>query len=188
MSDNSGDGAPGDSTYVLDAILERGDRDVAVGMIFDPGAVAIARDAGEGTTLSLRIGGKLEAASGQPLDVTAEVKAVRENCSQHLGSAREPMGTAVWLALPGRVDVVLNDVRVQVYHPEVFTQLGIDLRSKRLIAVKSLFHFYTAFAALASEIIFCATPGRLNCNFETLTYTRRSIPLWPFDADPWADA
>lgn len=185
MSDNSGAGAPGDATFVLQAVLEAGIRDVALGLIFDPGAVAICRDAGIGTRLTLRVGGKIEVASGRPLDVTGEIRAIRSDCGQHLGPGLEPMGSAVWIALDDGVDLVLNDLRVQVYHPEAFTQLGITLETKRLIVVKSLFHFYTPFAALASDVIFCATPGRVTPDMRALPHTRRLLPYWPKVADPW---
>ncbi|WP_425038241.1 M81 family metallopeptidase [Primorskyibacter sp. S187A] len=185
MSDNSGAGAPGDSTFVLREILDRGLTDVASGLYFDPMAVAICRDAGEGVSLSLRLGGKTEPASGAPLDVQGRIMAIREGCGQHLGPGLEPMGTAVWLRLAGNVDVVLNNLRVQVYHPEAFTHLGIDLARKRLVVVKSTFHFFTPFAALASEVIFCATPGRVSPDMQALRYTRRDGRYWPRVDNPF---
>src|SRR5262249_59182938 len=65
-ADNAGGGAPSDSTFVLQAVLERGLRDVAIGPLWDPIAVGVAMDAGEGATLDLRIGGKMGATSGPP--------------------------------------------------------------------------------------------------------------------------
>ena len=65
MADNAGGGAPSDSTYLLRAMLERGMGDAALGCIWDPGAVALAFEAGEGARLKLRIGGKLGATFGR---------------------------------------------------------------------------------------------------------------------------
>lgn len=185
MSDNSGAGAPGDSTFVLAEILKRGLKDVASGLYFDPMAVQTCFDAGIGVTLDLRLGGKTEPASGDPVDLTGTIMALKENCGQHLGPGLEPMGRAVWLRLEGSVDLVLNDVRVQVYHPEAFTQLGIDLRTKRLVVVKSLFHFYTPFSAIAEQVIFCATPGRVNPDMHQIKLTKRAFSLWPHVEDPF---
>ncbi|MGX9357158.1 M81 family metallopeptidase [Roseobacteraceae bacterium S113] len=186
MSDNPGAGAPGDATHVLAQLRARRITNVALGLIYDPIAVQMCFDAGEGAQFTLRIGGKLEAASGQPLDLDVTVMALEQNCGQHLGEGLEPMGRGVWLRLEGEVDIVLNDVRVQVYAPEAFTQLGIDLSTKDLIVVKSLFHFYGAFKPIAGEVIFCATPGRVNPNLEGVHYTRRTLPYWPAVEDPWA--
>lgn len=58
MADNPGGGAPGDSTFVLRRILERGIGNVALGAFWDLGAIHICRDAGVGATLDLRVGGK----------------------------------------------------------------------------------------------------------------------------------
>ena len=186
MSDNSGAGAPGDSTFVLREVLERGMADVALGMIWDPMAVAACQAVGQGARLSLRIGGKAEPASGWPMDIEAEIKAIRSGLIQHLGEGEEPLGMQVWLRLKGRVDVVINDLRTQVYHPEAFTQLGIDLAAKRLIVPKSLFHFYSPFAAISQEVIFCATPGRVNPDTAQIPFTKRDLTYWPRVQDPRA--
>ncbi|MER9801248.1 MlrC C-terminal domain-containing protein [Mesorhizobium sp. M0142] len=52
----------------------------------------------------------------------------------------------VWLKMPGDIDVIVNDLRTQVYHPEAFERLGIRLPGKRLVVVKSLFHFFRPFS------------------------------------------
>src|SRR5690606_1322524 len=76
QADNTGGGAPGDSTYALAALLDRGATDVALGMIYDPEVVRQAGAAGVGARIDVRLGGKLGATSGSPLDVAAEVLAV----------------------------------------------------------------------------------------------------------------
>ena len=49
VSDNAGGGAPNDSTFVLRRILERGIGNVAIGCIWDPVALAVAVENGEGS-------------------------------------------------------------------------------------------------------------------------------------------
>jgi len=184
MSDNSGAGAPGDATYVLKELLERGISDAASGLYWDPIAVRFCQDAGEGTQLTLRLGGKTEIASGMPLDISGTVMRIRSGLTQHLGPAAEPLGTMVWFRTDSGLDLVINDLRIQVYHPEVFEQMGIDLQQKSLVVVKSLFHFYTPFAALASAVIFCATPGRVNPDTRTIPFQRRRLNFWPQVENP----
>lgn len=184
MSDNSGAGAPGDATHVLREVLARGLPRVAAGLFWDPQAVGFCREAGEGAEIALRLGGKAEPASGQPLDVTGRVTRISFGLGQHLGGGLEPLGTLVRLTLPGEVDLLVNDLRTQVYHPEAFTQMGIDLGGKDLIVVKSLFHFYAPFAAIAPEVILCASPGRVNPDTRRLEFTRRDNRFWPRVADP----
>lgn len=185
MSDNSGAGAPGDSTFVLREILARGLTDIASGFYFDPMAVGYCEDAGEGAEITLRLGGKTEPASGLPVDISGRVMRIASGLGQHLGAGLEPLGTMVWLRLPGNVDLLINDLRTQVYHPEAFEQMGIRLSEKRLIVVKSLFHFFGPFSDISQNIVFCATPGRVNPDTSTIAFTRREGAFWPRVADPF---
>ncbi|MBU3000889.1 M81 family metallopeptidase [Roseovarius nubinhibens] len=185
MGDNSGAGAPGDATFLLRAMLEHGFDNFASGLFWDPIAVRLCQDAGEGAQLQLRIGGKLGRESGQPLDIEAKVMAIRSGLGQHLGPGLEPLGTMVWLKLAGDIDLVINDLRTQVYHPEAFEQLGIDLARKSVVAVKSTFHFYAPFARIASKVIQIGSPGGSCPDFGRFTYTRGGQDCWPQVSEAW---
>ena len=185
MGDNSGGGAPGDSTFVLRAILDRSLSRVATGIYWDPVAVRICQDAGVGADLRLRLGGKTGPHSGDPVDVTVRVMNIAAGLGQHLGKGLEPLGTMVWLRTGDEVDIVINDLRTQVYHPEAFEQLGIDLSAKSLITVKSLFHFYGPFQEIAHRIIQVATPGGTSPDFRDMAYTKRLLDYWPRTETPF---
>lgn len=184
MGDNSGAGAPGDATFVLREVLARGLTRVAAGLFWDPVVVRICADAGEGADLSLRLGGKVGPDSGDPVDIQARVMRIASGVGQHLGEGLEPMGRVVWLRLAGEVDLLVNDLRTQVYHPEAFEQMGVVLAVKRLVVVKSTFHFYAPFRAIASEVIQVATPGGSSPDFTRLDYRRGGAACWPFVDNP----
>ena len=181
-SDNAGGGASSDSTFVLDALLQRGVQDVALGMIWDPQAVITAADAGVGARVALRIGGKVGPMSGRPLDVVAEVIAVRDDaCQVGLGGQwKVPLGPAVSLRIGG-IEVVLNSIRSQVFYPTCFTEMGIDLDRKRLVVVKSTQHFREGFDPIASSTYYCNAPGTLNQDLSALPYKNLKRPIWPLD-------
>ncbi len=183
-SDNPGGGAACDSTFVLRALLERGARDVALGMLWDPLAVQLAMDAGVGAELPLRVGGKVGPGSGQPVDLLATVTAVRRDARQHglAGKYTESLGDAVAIRTQG-IDIVLNTQRQQVFSPECFTELGIDLSTKRLVVVKSTRHFRAWFDAIAAETLICDAPGALNGDLARLPYAHLQRPMWPLDED-----
>ncbi|MEO3414070.1 M81 family metallopeptidase [Roseovarius sp. CAU 1744] len=185
MGDNSGGGAPGDSTFMLRAVLDRSLSHVATGIYWDPGVVRICQDAGIGTGLRLRLGGKVGPESGEPVDITARVMNVAAGLGQHLGKGLEPLGTMVWLRTGDEVDIVVNDLRTQVYHPEAFEQLGIDLSAKSLITVKSLFHFFGPFQPIAARIIQVATPGGTSPDFRSMNYTKLTSAYWPATETPF---
>ncbi|WP_416897393.1 MAG: M81 family metallopeptidase [Minwuia sp.] len=179
-ADNAGGGAPGDSTYVLEALIRRRITNVATGLYYDPMAVRACEEAGEGATLRLRVGGKMGEASGLPVDLTAEVVAIRKGLTMRFGEIPVPLGTAVWLYSAG-IDLLLNTVRTQVFHPEAFEQMGIRLSERRIVVVKSSQHFYAGFAPIASEVIHMATPGTCTPDFAAIPVTKRDGAFWPRD-------
>jgi microcystin degradation protein MlrC len=186
-ADNAGGGAPGDNTSLLKAMLDRGVPAAALGAIWDPIAAAACADAGVGARLKLRIGGKSGPASAQPLDVEATVRAVRERHDQAgLGNSRTDMGLSVWIEVDG-IDVVLNSIRTQVFSPDAFTGLGIDLAAKKIVAVKSSQHFHAGFAPIASKVIRAATHGAIQMDFAALPYVKKiDLNYYPRVDDPLA--
>jgi microcystin degradation protein MlrC len=184
-ADNSGGGAPSDNVSLLRAMLQSGVEKAAYGCIWDPITVQACAEAGVGGRLSLRIGGKCGPASGESMDVTANVQSIVPNHSQQdMGAGRSLMGDSVWLDIGG-IDVVVMSVRTQTFSPDAFTGLGIDLSSKRIIAVKSSWHFQANFAPIADELIAVATPGAIQMNFAAIDYRRkRDQAFFPRIADP----
>jgi microcystin degradation protein MlrC len=184
-ADNSGGGAPSDNVSLLRAMLQAGMANAAYGSIWDPVTVRTCAEAGVGATLPLRLGGKCGPASGESMDVMATVKAfVADHTQQDLGPSRCPMGDSVWLQING-IDVVVMSVRTQTFSPDAFTGLGIDLESKKIMAVKSSWHFQANFAPIADELIAVATPGALQMNFAAIDYRRkRDQEFFPRVADP----
>jgi microcystin degradation protein MlrC len=167
VTDNAGGGAPGDSTFVLRALLEHGIADVATGTYYDPIAVELCFEAGVGARLDLRFGGKLGPASGDPIDGSVTVRGLRDAHAQDSmdDSGPVPLGRSAWITIDG-IDVVLVSLRSQVFAPNAFTDLGIALHDKRAIVVKSSHHFYGKFAPLAAEVLYTNAPGALVMDFE----------------------
>jgi microcystin degradation protein MlrC len=180
-ADNAGGGAPSDSTFVLQAALGRGLQDVAIGPLWDPIAAGAAMDAGEGATLDLRIGGKMGPTSGQPLDLRVKVGRVCRNAMQSYGPSHEPLGDCVAVSVNG-VAIVLNTLRTQAFGPELFTNVGIDPRSCRIVVVKSTQHFHAGFGPLAAEVLYIGGPGTLERDLARLPFRKIRRPKWPFDA------
>lgn len=184
VADNAGGGAPSDSSFVLERMMARGIRDAAIGHVWDPVAVALCTEAGEGAVIDLRICGKAGPASGRPIDVRATVRRIVPGHSQTgLGGTPAPMGDSVWISASG-IDIVLNTDRTQPFHPDGFTGLGIPLSDRRIIVVKSMQHFHAAFAPIAQEVLYVTTPGAIPPDFAALPLTRRQTPWWPLHENP----
>lgn len=179
-ADNPGGGAGGDSTFILERLLARKVENAVIGPFWDPVAVSYCMQAGEGAKLDIRIGGKVSRFSGKPLDVTAEVLALKKNAYQDgLSGTIAPLGDVAVVQIEG-VKVVLNTHRTQGFGTNLFTQFGIDLAATKLIVVKSSQHFHAKFGPIASEVIYVETPGVVPADFRSLPYKRARKTIWPF--------
>ncbi|WP_461535414.1 M81 family metallopeptidase [Spongorhabdus nitratireducens] len=189
QSDNPGCGAAGDSTFALAAMLERKVAAAAVGMIWDPQVVEIAKRAGEGATLNVRLGGKATSGSGIPLDLEVQVVGIKENLIQLFPQNRSEAvpalcGDTVCLESDG-IFIIVNSTRSQVFNPSIFTTFGLKLEQLKLLVVKSTFHFYAAFESVAEQIILMAAPGPLNTRFQEIPYQHADLHKYPWVDDPF---
>jgi len=188
-ADNPGIGAAGDSTFLLRRLHERGVGGVALSPLWDPIATGLAFDAGVGAAMAMRLGGKLGPGSGEALDLRVEVRALTAAGWQPFGGTMAPLGRMAWLRIGGpaddtAIDVVVNDYRIQSFHPDCFTQAGIDPTRRRALVVKSTQHFHAGFAPIAREILYVSAPGSGSMDMAALAHRRVTRPLWPRVADP----
>jgi len=179
--DNPGGGVAGDSTFLVHALLAHPAVPAAAGALWDPDAVRTCLEAGPGTRVQLRFGGKAAASSGPPVDAQVEVIATTLDLQVPFQTSRVSLGAAASVRL-GRLCVVLASKRVQTFHPEVFTHLGIDLAACKIVVVKSASHFQPAFAPLAADIVYVNCGGPYPPDPARIPYTRIRRPIAPLDA------
>ena len=182
--DNPGGGCAGDSTWLLQELLQRRVDRSAFGILWDPVAVDFAHRAGAGAHLRLRIGGKVSEMSGPPLDVDVEVMCVRSDvCQARFGQGEpmDPIGRSAWLRVQG-VEVIIASERTQVWEPRCFTEHGINLSALRLVVVKSSTHFVNGFKGVAGHVVFCDSPGSLCLDPKKIPYRYLHRPIYPLDS------
>jgi len=179
-SDNAGGGAPSDSTVILRRLIERGVQGAVVAPIWDPIAVRMCFMAGEGGTLKLRFGGKTAPTSGQPIDATVKVTKLVHDATQTFGDATVPLGDSAAIDLGG-IEVVLITKRTQALGSDLVTGMGIPIKGKRIVVVKSTNHFHAAFAPHASRVLYCDSGGPIPRDHTKVPYTRVQRPIWPLD-------
>ncbi|MEM8701714.1 MAG: M81 family metallopeptidase [Pseudomonadota bacterium] len=181
--DNPGGGVAGDSTILLQHVLDLDLKGVALGTIWDPMAVRLCFAAGESAEFDLRFGGKTSAHAGQPIDARVRVTRLVENAVQSFGASVVPLGNSAAIRI-GDLDIVLNSNRSQAFSPDLFTNLGIDLDTKRILIVKSTNHFHGAFAPIAGEILYAAVDGPYPSDPRRTAYTRLKREIWPMADNP----
>jgi microcystin degradation protein MlrC len=189
IGDNPGGGSPADGTVLLEALLRLGATDAVVVPVVDAAAVEVARQAGEGTTIEVELGGHVDAFHGEPLNVRATVVRLTDGSFVHKG----PMNTGVPIDLGptavleiegnrgGSVQVVTTSLRYQPTDLEVLRSQGVEPTAQQIIVVKSSVHYRAAFTPIAREIIEVDTPGLTSPHVERLDLKRIVRPCYPFD-------
>jgi microcystin degradation protein MlrC len=180
-ADNAGGGAPSDNTTILRELMAAQATNAAIGPIWDPIAVRLCFDAGLGARFPLRFGGKTGPASGLPVDALVEVTALKRDCWQSFGPTQVPLGDCAAIRVGG-LDVVLIANRTQALGLELFSNLGIAPRERKILVVKSTNHFMAAFGPIAAKVIYVESDAPLARDYRKLPYTKVQRPIWPLDA------
>ncbi len=188
-----GGGTPGDATFILQAMLERGVENAAIHNLWDPIAASIAMSAGVGAQLDLRVGGKIGPMSGDPLDLHVKVIEVKPAHTVSAGSFTYSFGDTVVVRVlrPGSgqvrgIDIVLASKREAVFSHECFSAVGIDPRQRHILVVKSAHNFYAGFVDIAAETLHVASPGANTPDVTLLPFEHANINQWPLVEDPFA--
>ena len=191
QSDNAGAGAPSDSTFALQWLLEHQVPNVAMAIVYDPQVVKVAIAAGVGASLQVRLGGKMGPSSGDPMDIKVLVLSIKKTYQHRWPQEQQdpiftPIGDAVALRCEG-IEIIVSSERCQCFSPCIFEDFGISIQEKAILVVKSTQHFYGAFAPIASEVIYMAAPGAVSLNIKEIPYQRMTTEdKYPWVEDPFA--
>jgi microcystin degradation protein MlrC len=112
------------------------------------------------------------------------VRRLVRSASQTFAGGKVPLGDAAAIDVGG-IEIALISNRTQALGTDLFTGLGIDLETKKLICLKSTNHFHAAFAPLASEVLYVDGGGPIPRDPAEVPYTRIKRPIWPLDDDPF---
>jgi microcystin degradation protein MlrC len=190
-TDNPGGGGYNDTTPVLQALLDAGIRNAAIGTIYDPGTVQQAIAAGVGAEIDVELGGHTDESMGKPVKARAVVKMLSDGVFTNDGpmnaGVESNMGPTAVLRIGG-IDVVTISSRIQTTDLQVFLSQGIDPRAKDVLVVKSVQHFRAAYAPIAREIVLVDSGGICSPDISRLKFTKLRRPIWPLDGvnDPYA--
>ena len=186
-ADATSSGSTGDSTAVLQALLDQAPFDaVALANIVDPQAVAQAIEAGIGATITLQVGGKLAPDLFQPVTLTGYVKTISDGTFIFKGPGMRGvphhMGRTVVL-YAGGIHLVVMERGVSQWDPQLYRSLGEEPTDARMVQVKSPMVFRAAYAGLYDEVIFVDAPGAANPKLTALSWQHIPRPMYPFDPD-----
>ncbi|WP_424948228.1 M81 family metallopeptidase [Candidatus Spongiihabitans sp.] len=174
--DNPGGGGAGDTTGVLQAMIEHNLEHAALGVINDAEVAAIAHEVGIGGRFVAQLGGKTDSGRipGQaPFQGEVEVRNLSDGCFTATGpmykGANMELGLCAWLSISG-IAVVVCSKAVQTADQAHFRHIGIEPGEMDYIALKSSVHFRNDFEKLASKIFIVSAPGVVHADPATLRY------------------
>jgi microcystin degradation protein MlrC len=77
--------------------------------------------------------------------------------------------------------VVITTRKANQLDYELYRHVGLDIRTAKVVQVKSAGGYRAFYEPLAHDCIDLATPGPADSRLPRLPYTRRWRPLYPFD-------
>ena len=187
-SDNIGGGAPGDSTGVLRALVERKIQSAAI-CINDPEAVQRLSLIEPGAKITLPIGGRGSRLDAGPL--TLELELLRcgdgrfelEDKQSHLASMcgdRFDMGPCA-VVRHGGITILLTSHKTPPFDLGQWRSQGIEPTSLSVIVVKAAVAHRRAYDPIATRMLWADTPGPCTSNLRSLPYRKIQRPVFPLD-------
>ena len=178
--DNPTAGAAGDSTDLLEAILETIDRADALPTpllysgFYDTAAAALCVKAGEGAELDITLGGNWDRVNGKRLPLKVKVKKIRRDFG--------PYHADLVLVSCRNMLISITSKHIGFGDEDLLPSLGIEAADYCLVAVK-LGYLEPCFRSIAARAIMATTKGCSNEVLETIPYKKVRRPLYPLDAD-----
>jgi len=190
-SDNTGGGAPGDGTYLLQELLKRNLPGSAFGSIHDPEVAQMAAKAGVGARISCNLGGKTDNLHGKPISLSdAYVKCVSDGkyflLSPMGGGSIHSAGLTVLLVV-GNVNIVVTSIRGQAMDDGLFRVVGLRHDLLRYAAIKSSQHFKGWWKDHCSGIVPCDSPGIHCADLRVFDFKFTNTGYYPLADAQWND-
>ena len=180
--DNTGGGAPGDSTGMLRAFIDAKLEDACVLYIVDAESVQHCFGAGIGAHLDLLVGGKSSPLQGEPVLMRAKVLSLSDGQFVYDGPRNAGltgcMGPSAHV-VEGGVHVLLVSEREQPFGPAFSRTMGLEPARMRYLGIKSTVHFRAGFEQLAAAIQVVAEPGVNNPPGGAVAFRRLGRELYP---------
>ncbi len=166
----------------------RSGRPETVTVTRDPETVAKAFDVGVGGVSTFQVGGKVNPSHGSPATVDARVAALSDGeyvCTGPMNrGARAGIGRAALLRA-GNVEIGVAEGRASVNDPAMLETLGVDWRSKRVLALKVKGHFRAAFGEHVGAIVDAEAQGAAPTDLTSVPFAAVERPVFPLDEVEW---
>ena len=145
-------------------------------------------EAGEGATVTVKVGGDSAPAFFDPIEVTGRVARVADGSRVPVGynhQSEVDMGTVAVFEVGPAVLLASEKRGVAGNLPDAYSAFGIDPAKAKMAILKTASNFQY-FMPLASELIRADTRGPGQSDLATLPWRRLPRPIYPLDPmDDW---
>jgi microcystin degradation protein MlrC len=183
-SDAPSSGAPGDSPSVLEALLKVEPSKRCLLNIVDGPAVAQMVEAGVGSQVTIRVGGRDSPNFYRPIEIKGVVKLISDGEFVHKGLGYQGVtfyrGRTTVLR-SGSIDLVVMERPVFQWDPELYRSLGLEPRDAQIVVVKSPTAFRANYEPFAAEVVVLDSPGVCSPNLRSFPFQHVRHPLYPLD-------
>ena len=173
--DNPGAGGDSNTMGMLRALLRNGAREAAIGLIWDPHAVAEAKRAGAGAMVELALGGISGAVGDEPLLAQFEVLGLFDGVCHYDGpmmnGMRADVGPVALLRIEG-VLVVVSSGKAQMLDRNLYRMAGVTPEAMKILVNKSSVHFRADFQSMAHTVLVAKAPGPMTADPADLPWKR----------------
>jgi microcystin degradation protein MlrC len=183
-ADATSSGAPGDSTVVLEALLNAQPTKDCYLNIVDPQVVEEMIQAGVGQEVTLRVGAKYAPALYRPVEVTGWVKLISDGDFVQKGPGLQGITVhrgRTGVLRVGHVYLVVMERPVIQWDAELYRSVGLEPRDAQIVVVKSPAAFRAAYEPFAAEILILDASGVCSPNLLSLPFKHVRRPLYPLD-------
>lgn len=184
-ADNPGAGAYGDSTTLLQALLDAGVQDACFAPMVDSETVQLLMTHEIGARVALSLGGKTDPQfGGDTLHVEAELLLLSDGRfvgeGAMIGGLSDSFGPSALVRISG-IEVLVTTLARQMLDLQQFKAFGVDPTSKRIVAIKSMQHFRSAFEPIAGQVIVCDSGALCTPTYDRMPYKNARRPIYPLD-------
>lgn len=170
VSDAVGTGTPGESTWILEALVKNAPDLTSYLPLRDEAAAIEAWKLSPGDSVTLTLGGRIDTVYNKPLEYSGKIVHKEET----------NLGKTLIIQHEG-IHVILSELPMSARYPHEFTDLGLKLMKADIVVVKNLFPFRYRFIAYNRKTVNVMTPGLSNIDPEGLNYQFIPRPIYPLD-------
>ena len=179
-ADATASGASGDSNAILKALVASEFNGRCLVPIVDQPAVEQAVAAGEGARIQVALGGTLDPARFQPLELEVEVLRLYDGHFAY-ENGLPGFGGRVAVVRQHNIDVLIVERSLFFVGQQVFASHGCDPAEYRIVVVKSPNGFRPYYDSIASAICAVDVVGSTSANLPSLPYKKVARPIFPLD-------